>query len=443
MNNTLYSLKSDPQSARYEETHLLTPYSRSNDTELAEGSSNVFQTRSEMSADVSLPTSGSVNGYAKDPPVKRVLVVDDEKSIRTSVQVFLQDAGYEVETAEDAQSAQELLAAGDYDVVVSDIILPGASGMTLLQAIRNTSQPNVQVIMMTGDPTIESAAESVRSGASDYLTKPVCKNAILRSVANALRLKACDDERRKFIDTLASRSAEMEDLARRRQMLLHLMRHDIANAVSGAIALLERKKTTIAQFSCCEQALHAMFVHCEGVIQDVRAREMELHSASEPQAADLSTLVEETCVVLGAQAETKGVTITTDIHPDIRVLVRPGPFVVHVLNNLLSNAIKFSYPGGRIEVNAQVEGSVVSVDFRDFGCGIPEGRVSDLFEKPSTTVGTAGEIGTGYGLRHVRECLREIGGSISVVSTCRGAGDEAGSAEAGTTVMICVTRASE
>jgi DNA-binding response OmpR family regulator len=371
----------------------------------------------------------------------RILIVDDEKSIRLTLRAFLQDGGYEAGTADDATQAQALLCKDAFDVVVTDIVLPGVSGVELLKAIR-AAAPAVQVIMMTGEPSVETAAEAVHAGASDYLTKPVGKNAILRSVANAIRLKAYDDERRKFIDTLASRSAEMEDLARRRKMLLHLLRHDIANAVSGAIALLERKKTTIEQFSVSERAILAMLVHCEGVIQDVRAREMESLTVSGPQAATLRTLVEETCTVLGAQAGAKGVTIAADINPDIRVRVRPGPFVVHVLNNILRNAIKFSYPGGVIKVGAKAEDAAVSVVFRDSGCGIPQSRLGDLFDKPSSTVGTAGEVGTGYGLRHVRECLLEIGGSIDIESVCR-ADDGTGPMESGTTITIRVTRAIE
>ncbi len=371
----------------------------------------------------------------------RILVVDDEKSIRLTLRAFLQDGGYEAETADDATQAQTLLSRNAYDVVVSDIILPGVSGVELLRAIR-AAAPAVQVIMMTGEPAVETAAEAVRAGASDYLTKPVAKAAVLRSVANAIRLKALDDERRKFIDTLAARSAELEDLARRRKMLLHLLRHDIANAVGGAIALLERKKTTIEQFSVSERAILAMLIHCEGAIRDVRARETESLTVSGPQAANLRSLVEETCTVLGAQAGAKGVTIAANINPDLRVQVRPGPFVVHVLNNILRNAIKFSYPGGVIEVGAKAEDAAVSVVFRDSGCGIPQSRLGDLFEKPSTTVGTAGEIGTGYGLRHVSECLQEIGGSIDIESVCR-ADDGTGPVGSGTTVTIRVTRADE
>jgi len=102
---------------------------------------------------------------AKEGSSSKVLVVDDEMGIRTTLRAFLQDAGYQVDVAEDTQRARELLAAGDYDVVLSDIILPGASGVELLKAIRDASPPDIQVIMMTGEPNVATAAEAVRVGA--------------------------------------------------------------------------------------------------------------------------------------------------------------------------------------------------------------------------------------------------------------------------------------
>ena len=126
-----------------------------------------------------------------------VLIVDDEKSIRSGLREFLSDDGCHVETAADAQDALRLLADHDFDVVVSDIVLPRINGIELLQAIR-TAAPLAQVIMMTGEPTVDTAAEALRSGAFDYLTKPVRKNAILRAVGTAARVKALDEERRRY-----------------------------------------------------------------------------------------------------------------------------------------------------------------------------------------------------------------------------------------------------
>ncbi|MBT7065442.1 MAG: response regulator [Verrucomicrobia bacterium] len=147
--------------------------------------------RTQMTPESSIPRS------ELRVPRSKVLVVDDEKSIRLSVQAFLRDAAYDVDVAEDALSARALLAERNYDVVVSDIVLPGASGVTLLQAIREAS-PDVQVIMMTGEPTVETASEAVRAGASDYLAKPVTKSAILTTVFRAAETKRVWDENRRL-----------------------------------------------------------------------------------------------------------------------------------------------------------------------------------------------------------------------------------------------------
>ena len=152
--------------------------------------------------------------------VARVLVVDDEKSVRLSVQAFLRDAGYEADVAEDAQRARAFLADGDYDVVVSDIVMPGASGVTLLRAMR-AAAPDVQVIMMTGEPTVETAAEAVRAGASDYLAKPVTKDSILKAVSQAAKTKRMCDENRRLHAENRSYQDNLEELVRQRTVELH------------------------------------------------------------------------------------------------------------------------------------------------------------------------------------------------------------------------------
>ena len=93
-----------------------------------------------------------------------ILVVDDERSIRTTVKAFLEQDGHSVETAEEAESAMAVLQSRPMDVVLTDIILPRVSGVELLRRIRDTT-PGVQIIMMTGEPTLETAAESLRHGA--------------------------------------------------------------------------------------------------------------------------------------------------------------------------------------------------------------------------------------------------------------------------------------
>ena len=127
----------------------------------------------------------------------RVLIVDDEKSIRNTVSEFLRLGGYEVQVAEDADAAGALMQAQVFDVVVTDIILPRVSGVTLLQRIKERT-PDIQVIMMTGEPTVDTAVEAVRAGAYDYLSKPTGKRELLAVVGQAARGKALLDEKHRL-----------------------------------------------------------------------------------------------------------------------------------------------------------------------------------------------------------------------------------------------------
>ena len=138
----------------------------------------------------------------------RILIVDDEKSIRHTLGQFLRDDGHQVIEAQDADTALKCLNENEFDVVVTDIILPRVTGVELLRRIHATA-PYVQVVMMTGEPTVETASESLREGAADYLFKPITKAAILRVVANAVKLKTLDDSKR---------GLEMENRAHRENL---------------------------------------------------------------------------------------------------------------------------------------------------------------------------------------------------------------------------------
>lgn len=127
----------------------------------------------------------------------RVLIVDDEQSIRRTLGMFLERDGHTVVTAEDAESAQALLAADSWDVVVTDIIMPGAGGVDLLRTIRERD-PAIQVVLITGEPSIDTASEAVRLGAYDYLSKPVPRVEICRVVGAAAERKELQDENQRL-----------------------------------------------------------------------------------------------------------------------------------------------------------------------------------------------------------------------------------------------------
>lgn len=115
-----------------------------------------------------------------------ILVVDDEESLRLTFKMFLEREGYgPVVTASTIEEAIELVEEQRFDLIISDIVMEGASGIDLLRRVREL-ELECPVVMVTGYPNINTAAEAVRLGAFDYLAKPVKKNDLLRTARMAV-----------------------------------------------------------------------------------------------------------------------------------------------------------------------------------------------------------------------------------------------------------------
>lgn len=115
----------------------------------------------------------------------RILVVDDDEIIRTSLSEFLRLEGYGVETADGFDQASALLGAGPFQVVIADVSMPQVDGMELLKTVRNRC-PETAVIMITGYGTVENAVQAMKRGAFDYLTKPIIDDEIKVIIERAL-----------------------------------------------------------------------------------------------------------------------------------------------------------------------------------------------------------------------------------------------------------------
>jgi excisionase family DNA binding protein len=115
----------------------------------------------------------------------RVLVVDDESSIRELLQKTLALAEYDVDTAPDGRSALERLRLGNYDLLIADLKMPGMDGLTLIREAKRL-KADLPVIIITGFSTESSAIEAVNLGVAGYLTKPFRVPQVLAAAARAL-----------------------------------------------------------------------------------------------------------------------------------------------------------------------------------------------------------------------------------------------------------------
>jgi len=149
-----------------------------------------------------------------------VLVVDDEKNIRRTLKMVLEGEGYEVKTAESAETAFRLLAEEPVDCILMDIKLPGIDGVTALEKVKNqkTEIAGVPVIMISGHASVSDAVAATRLGAFDFFEKPLDRHRVLVSVRNALQRRRIETE----IETLRKTQHDRFRMVGRSPIMLSL-----------------------------------------------------------------------------------------------------------------------------------------------------------------------------------------------------------------------------
>jgi two-component system, NtrC family, nitrogen regulation response regulator NtrX len=119
----------------------------------------------------------------------KILVIDDQQSIRKTLREILEYESFEVDEAEDGQKGIDLFNKEAYDLVLSDIKMPKLDGIEFLEKVMASANPDVPIIMISGHGNIDTAVDAIKKGAYDYIPKPVDLNRLLVTVRNALEKK--------------------------------------------------------------------------------------------------------------------------------------------------------------------------------------------------------------------------------------------------------------
>jgi len=148
-----------------------------------------------------------------EPAHARILVVDDEETIRKSLTVVLGEKGYLVDTAESGREAINKSERLAYDLVLIDIRLPDMDGVQLLTAMRETTPKRVKIII-TGYPSLQNAIEAVNKGADGYIVKPIKMDELLTMIKEHLekQQEARKYTERKVAEFIETRAKELNDL---------------------------------------------------------------------------------------------------------------------------------------------------------------------------------------------------------------------------------------
>lgn len=124
---------------------------------------------------------------------EKILVIDDEAGIRTSLRGILEDEGYEIITASNGEDGLELMKGENFDLIFLDIWLPVMNGIEVLEKIK-AKEENPQVVMISGHGSVESAVKATKLGAYDYLEKPLSLERVVLAARNSLKQKKLEDE---------------------------------------------------------------------------------------------------------------------------------------------------------------------------------------------------------------------------------------------------------
>lgn len=142
----------------------------------------------------------------------RILVVDDDKNIRTTFAIILEDKGYTVDLANSGKEALKKADSTLYNLALLDIRLPDMEGVELLSKMRNTV-PKMRKIMVTGFPTMQNAISALNNGADAYIVKPVDIDRLLNVVSEQLKMQENETtfSEQKIAEFIETRVREMEN----------------------------------------------------------------------------------------------------------------------------------------------------------------------------------------------------------------------------------------
>ena len=348
----------------------------------------------------------------------KILVVDDEQSVATTIKAILQLDGNDVTAVTTGKEALDLIRETEFDVVLTDLRLDDLDG---IEVLRETQKlwPDTVSIMLTGYASLESAVTALRSGAYDYLIKPSDVDELRATIGRAL-------ERRR----LRQRLVELEQLDKLKTQFLSMASHELRTpltAVSGFMQIARRRMSRMSAANDIPQPW-----------RDEAQKSDETLEMANRQAKKLAHLIDELLDVSRLQqgrvemrlAEIDLADVLREVAERMRLLSKgheieakidgAAPIVAdrdrieQVFENLVGNAIKYSPDSGRIDVSLRVNGTNAIVSVRDEGIGIAPGEVEKIFglfyRSPDPRADHVG--GLGLGLYISREIVSRHHGKL-------------------------------
>lgn len=366
------------------------------------------------------------------PSTARILIVEDDDVQREAIRAVLESAGHEVVDSNSCEQALEHVKGGKFDLMVTDIRLPGQSGIELVRLVRAVD-PSLCAIAVTLYADIDAAVHAMREGAIDFVAKPFHPSELLAAVSRALGYHAIKKRNELLRIQLEDRFLLLQETNEQLNEFAGRVAHDLRSPVRSTRLWLEFAKEAIDSGDTAEakkyidSALRSIGSGSniiDGLLALSKSSLLELKRERFSLRPMLDTLVASFKVEFRHRLFDVDIQLTGAVTADV-VLIGIA------VSNLVHNAFKYSssQEDPHIEILAgPAPAGGYSISVRDNGIGIEHSQKDRLF-KPFERLDAAKEFsGEGIGLTTVKKVVDKHGGTVTIESATG----------MGTTVTICL-----
>jgi len=362
----------------------------------------------------------------------RILVVDDKPQNRKLLWAILVPEGYEVIEAGSGTEALECVAAGDIDIVLLDVLMPGIDGIETCRRIRNDLKlVTLPIIFITALSDRLSRIRGQSVGGDDFLSKPIDEMELLVRVKNLLRVKAYHDLER---DHATQLEREVDAL---REQLMRVERLATLGTLAGGVG--HELNNLLTLFQAIQHYLQNQHAQSEPpssrILEQLQrvGDHVEMHATQllslarpgtdQPEYIDTNALIQSTVDMLKTAGRVRHITLSMNLPTETIHIYANRTRIEQVLVNLLLNAadaVSESPGASTVDITLRRDNTSAIIQVEDTGCGVSADILDTIFEPYVST--KPPETGTGLGLSVVRRIVEKLAGRIWVEKT-----DEAGS----------------
>jgi two-component system NtrC family sensor kinase len=354
----------------------------------------------------------------------RLLLVDDEDHFRQTLAKRLAKRGLASDQAADGNECLSILDKKAIDVVVLDVKMPGMSGIEVLQNI-TAKYPRTEVILLTGQANALEGVEGIKSGAFDYLMKPIELEHLFNKILQAYEKILRSDAEQQEVEY--RKQMEQQIMVCERLASLGTLAAGVAHEINNPLAIIKESAGWMRQLFAKDELKdiprHDDFVKAlDKVEKSVERASRITHqllgfvgkSESSLSEVNLAELIEEAIQLISHEAQNRDIRVLRQMEPSANTIWSDPYQLRQVLLNLLTNAMHAVNSDGTITIAIEDVGDCRTITISDTGPGIPRENLDKIFE-PFFSTKSPGQ-GTGLGLFVSRGIVEKLGGTIEVAS---------------------------